>query len=441
MKHILLIVSVVLMFADCFAQNSRKDKTVADLQPQQQTQSWQQIFPDPLLQNYIAEALDSNSDLRIAQLALEQSEAMLKSAKLSYLPSFSFAPSASVSKAQSTPSAFTYELPVTMNWELNFGGKQHYQKEMAKLQLQKDTAQLKYARIQIVAELANAYYTLIMLDKQYAITHEAINIQQENLRALRAFQEVGQQSEAAVNQAEASYQGVVASLAMLEAQILKTETAICLMLNRHPEHIRRTSYEEAKGVVMNVDRPIPLETLSSRPDVLAAEYELRSMFCNVKVARLEFYPTFSISGSAGWTNNIGEIVNPAQLLLNAIGTLVQPLFAMGRLKANLKVAKLQREQAQIAFEKALLAAGGEVRNALADCLACRAREEARTLQVEAAQKAYENSIEHNRYANTTYLEVLVAQSAWLDAQLQQTADWLEMQQSFINLYKAVCPEQ
>ena len=70
-------------------------------------QSWQQIFPDPLLQNYIAEALDSNSDLRIAQLALEQSEAMLKSAKLSYLPSFSFAPSASVSKAQSTPSAFT----------------------------------------------------------------------------------------------------------------------------------------------------------------------------------------------------------------------------------------------------------------------------------------------------------------------------------------------
>ncbi|MBQ2352657.1 MAG: TolC family protein, partial [Bacteroidales bacterium] len=155
MKHILLIVSVVLMFADCFAQNSRKDKTVADLQPQQQTQSWQQIFPDPLLQNYIAEALDSNSDLRIAQLALEQSEAMLKSAKLSYLPSFSFAPSAAVSKAQGSSSALTYELPVTMNWELNFGGKQHYQKEMAKLQLQKDTAQLKYARIQIIAEMAN----------------------------------------------------------------------------------------------------------------------------------------------------------------------------------------------------------------------------------------------------------------------------------------------
>lgn len=403
-------------------------------------QTWQQIFPDPLLQEYITEALDSNSDLRIAQLALEQSEAMMKSAKLTYLPNFSFAPSASVSKAQSTPSSFTYELPITMNWELNFGGKQHHQKEMAKLQLQKDAEQLKYAQIQIIAELANAYYTLIMLDKQYAVTLEGIEIQKENLRVLRALQEVGQQSEAAVNQAEASYQGVVASLAMLESQILKAETAICLIINRHPEHISRTSFEEAKGIIMNVERPIPLETLSSRPDVLAAEYELRSSFSNVKVARSEFYPTFTISGSAGWTNNIGEIINPAQLLLNAIGTLVQPLFAMGRLKANLKVAKLQREQAQIAFEKALLTAGCEVRNALADCQACRTREEARTLQVEAAQKAYENSIEHNRYANTTYLEVLIAQSAWLDAQLQQTADWLETQQSFINLYKAICPE-
>ena len=291
-------------------------------------QTWQQIFPDPLLQEYITEALDSNSDLRIAQLALEQSEAMMKSAKLTYLPNFSFAPSAYVSKAQSAPSAFTYELPITMNWELNFGGKQHHQKEMAKLQLQKDAEQLKYAQIQIIAELANAYYTLIMLDKQYAVTLEGIEIQKENLRVLRALQEVGQQSEAAVNQAEASYQGVVASLAILEAQILKAETAICLILNRTPEHIRRTSFEEAKGIIMNVERPIPLETLASRPDVLAAEYELRSSFSNVKVARSEFYPTFTISGSAGWTNNIGEIINPAQLLLNAIGTLVQPLFAM-----------------------------------------------------------------------------------------------------------------
>lgn len=403
-------------------------------------QSWQQIFPDPLLQTYINEALENNSDLRTAQLSLEQSEAMLKQARLSYLPSVALSPSGTVTKAQNTSATYTYELPLTMNWELSFGGKRHHQKAMAAAELQKDSAQVRYAQIQLVAEVANAYYTLVMLDQQYAVTQEGILVQEENLRVLRALKEVGQQSAAAVNQAEANYQSVVASLPMLEAQIRKAESALCLLLNRQPEQIARTSWTAVRGAVMDTERAIPLEALSARPDVLAAEYQLRASFSNVKVARSEFYPTLSISGSVGWTNNSGVTINPAQILLNAIASLTQPLFAQGRLKANLKVAQAQQEQAQIAFEKALLVAGGEVRDALADCHACSTREEARTLQVEASRRAYENSRIQMRYAGATYLEVLIAQSTWLDAQLQQTTDWLEKQQSFINLYKATCPE-
>ena len=400
-------------------------------------QTWQQAFTDPQLQSYISEALENNADLRTAQLSLEQSETMLKQARLSYLPAFSLAPSGTVSKAQNEAATYTYELPLTMSWELSFGGKRHHQKEMALAELEKDSAQLKYAQIQLIAEVANAYYTLVMLDKQYAITQEGIRIQAENLRVLRAMKEVGQQNETAVSQAEASYQGVQATLPMLEAQIRKAESALCLLLNRQPDVIARASWEEVKGIVMDTDRTFPLEALASRPDVLAAECLLRASFSNVKVARAEFYPTLSISGNAGWTNN-GVTINPYQILLNAISSLTQPLFAQGRLKANLKVAQSQQEQAQIAFEKALLVAGGEVRDALADCQACCTREEARTKQVEAAQQAYKNSRLTMQYANTSYLEVLIAQSAWLDAQLQQTADWLELQQGKINLYKALC---
>ncbi len=400
-------------------------------------QSWQQIYPDPLLQSYISEALENNADLRTAHLSLEQSAAMLKQARLSYLPAFSLAPSGTVSKAQNEAATYTYELPLTMSWELSFGGKRHHQKEMALAELEKDSAQLKYAQIQLIAEVANAYYTLAMLDRLYAITQEGIRVQEENLRVLRALKEVGQQNETAVSQAEASYQGVLTTLPMLEAQIRKAETALCLLLNRQPDAIARASWEEVKGIVMDSDRAIPLEALASRPDVLAAECLLRASFSNVKVSRAEFYPTLSISGSAGWTNN-GVTINPYQILLNAISSLTQPLFAQGRLKANLKMAQPQQEQAQIAFEKALLVAGGEVRDALADCRACSTREEARTKQVEAAQRAYENSRLTMQYANTSYLEVLIAQSAWLNAQLQQTADWLELQQGKINLYKALC---
>ena len=400
-------------------------------------QSWQQIYPDPLLQSYISEALENNSDLRTAQLSLEQSGAMLKQARLSYLPAFSLAPSGTVSKAQNEAVTYSYELPLTMSWELSFGGKRHHQKAMALAELEKDSAQLKYAQIQLIAEVANAYYTLVMLDRQYAITQEGIRVQEENLRVLRAMKEVGQQNETAVSQAEASYQGVMTTSPMLEAQIRKAESALCLLLNRQPDAIARASWEKVKGIVMDTERAIPLEALASRPDVLAAECLLRASFSNVKVARAEFYPTLSISGSAGWTNN-GVTINPYQILLNAISSLTQPLFAQGRLKANLKVAQSQQEQAQIAFEKALLVAGGEVRDALADCRACSTREEARTKQVEAAQRAYENSRLTMQYANTSYLEVLIAQSAWLDAQLHQTVDWLELQQGKINLYKALC---
>ena len=195
-------------------------------------QTWQQNFTDPLLQSYINEALENNSDLRTAQLSLEQSEAMLKQARLSSLPAFSLAPSGTVSKAQNASATYTYELPLTMNWELNFGGKRHHQKAMAIAELEKDSAQLEYAQIQLVAEVANAYYTLVMLDRQYAITQEGIRVQEENLRVFRTLKEVGQQNEAAVSQAEASYQGVLATLPMLKAQILKAETALCLLLNR-----------------------------------------------------------------------------------------------------------------------------------------------------------------------------------------------------------------
>ncbi len=253
-------------------------------------QSWQQIFPDPLLQTYINEALENNSDLRTAQLSLEQSEAMLRQARLSYLPSVALSPSGTVTKAQNTSATYTYELPLTMNWELDFGGKRHHQKAMATAEPQKDSAQLRYAQIQLVAEVANAYFTLAMLDQQYAVTQEGISVQEENLRVLRAMKEVGQQTAAAVNQAEANYQSLMATLPMLEAQIRKAESALCLLLNRRPDTIARSSWKDVKSVVMDTEQAIPLEALSARPDVLAAEYQLRVSFSNVKVARRTVAP-------------------------------------------------------------------------------------------------------------------------------------------------------
>ena len=163
---------------------------------------------------------------------------------------------------------------------------------------------------------------------------------------------------------------------------------------------------------------------------MSAEYALRAALGNVKIARSDFYPTLSISASAGLTD----------LALNALGSLIQPLFQQGKLKANRKSAQLQYQQAEITFKKTLLVASAEVSDALADCQAFSARNNARILQVSAAQKAFENSRETMRYAQMSYLEVLTAQNSYLEAQLQESADFLELQQCLINLYKAVCYE-
>ena len=397
-------------------------------------QTWEDVFTDSALRSLIDEALQNNSDVRTARLAVEQSEAMLRSARLSYLPYFAFSPSVSATKQQHQTGTWNYELPLKMEWELSLGGRQHHQKQAARAQVLQSEAQLRYARVSLIAQLSNAYYTLVMLDRQLSISRQSYRNQQENVALLRALKDVGQQNETAVSQAEAACLGVAASLPMLEAQISQTETAICLLLGREPSAVSRTAWQDVAGVALDSLTDIPMERLAMRPDVQAAEQLLRMSFSNVKAARSAFYPTLTINGSAGWT----DAVNPASMLLNAVGSLVQPLMSRGALKAQLKVAKSQGEQAQIAFAQALLTASGEVRDALASRDACRRREELRASQVASCQRAYDSSVAFMNNAGHSYLEVLTAQSALLDAQLQQAAEWLEKQQSMINLYKATC---
>ena len=389
--------------------------------------SWQEIFVDEPLQALILEALTNNADVRTMQLNVEQAAIQMRVAKLSYLPSFALSPSGIVAKANGSPVSASYELPLTMSWELNLGGQVEAQKAATKYQWMNTQEQLNYTRLQLIASVANTYYTLIMLDEQLRLSEQSVRLQRETLETITAMKEVGKMNEFAVNQAETELQATIASVSDLRLQREKTERALNLLLGRTPQSVQHSS------------SPVSLEALAMRPDVRSAEYQLRASFSNTKVARSQFYPSLKLTASGSWTNNIGEIVNPAKLLLNLIGGLTQPLFQMGQIKANFEIAKSQQEQAQIAFEQALLQAGNEVANALSECHTVQQKLQVREAQVESSRKAVENSRELMQYSSSvTYLEVLTAQSSWLNAQLQQTADWLELQQGKINLYKALC---
>lgn len=399
---------------------------------------WQEVFVDEPLRALIAEALDSNADVRTMRLNVEQAAQLMRVAKLSYLPTFALSPSATATRAQST-ATYSYELPLTMSWELNLGGGLEAQKEATLYQWMNTQEQLGYTRLQLIASVANAYYTLVMLDEQLRISEQSVQLQRETLEAIRTMKDVGMMNELAVNQAETELQATVGSVSDLRLQRDKTQRALNLMLGRTPRAIQRSAYANAKDIEIDATTPVSLEALASRPDVRSAEYQLRASFSNTKVARSQFYPSLKLTANGSWTNNIGEIVNPAQLLLNLIGDLTQPLFLNGQIKAGFEVAKAQQEQAQIAFHQSLLQAGSEVADAMAECRTAQQKLQVREAQVEASRKATENSRELMQYSSSvTYLEVLTAQSSWLTAQLQQTADWLELQQGKINLYKALC---
>ena len=178
--------------------------------------------------------------------------------------------------------------------------------------------------------------------------------------------------------------------------------------------------------------------LSNRPDVRSAERSLEQAFYVTNQARSAFYPSITLSGSAGWTNNAGSmIVNPGKFLASAVGSLTQPLFNKGQIMAQYRIAKAQQEEASLAFQQALLNAGSEVNDALVACQSSKAKTALFEKQILSLQKALESTSLLMEYGTTTYLEVLTARQSLLSAQLSQTANRFTEIQSVINLYRAL----
>ena len=178
--------------------------------------------------------------------------------------------------------------------------------------------------------------------------------------------------------------------------------------------------------------------LANRPDVRMAERTLEAAFYGTNQARSAFYPSITLSGSAGWTNNTGSmIVNPGKFLASAVGSLTQPLFARGEIIAQHRIAKAQQEEAALSFQQSLLNAGSEVNDALTACQTSKEKSlllEKQIASLEVALKSTSLLMEHS---NTTYLEVLTARQSLLSAQLTHTANRFTEIQSIINLYRAL----
>lgn len=311
--------------------------------------SWRELFTDPLLVKWIEAGLEKNSDLQIARLRTEEAQASLRASRLSFLPSVSLTPQGSLSSFGGAKPSKTYSLGGTAEWEIDAFGSLRNAKKGSHAAWEASRAYEQAVQTQLVATIAETYYSLLALDRKLAITRETARQWGENVRVMKALKRAGEKNDAAVAQAEASRLDAESAVLSLENQIHELQNSFSTLIGIIPTAIERgnlleLSFKEELSV------GVPVQLLGRRPDVRQAEWQLAQAFYATNEARSAFYPKITLSGSAGWTNNSGaDIANPGDWLLSAVGSLVQPLFNKGRNIANLKIAKAQQQQAQITF--------------------------------------------------------------------------------------------
>lgn len=398
---------------------------------------WKEVFRDAKLQALIEQGLANNVDMQSAILRVEESKVMLTSAKLSYLPSLNFAPQGTITTMDHSRNEKAYQIPLAASWELDLFGKVLNAKRGAKASLLQSEAYTQAVRSQLVAGIANTYYSLLMLDKQVFITEETAKIWKENVRVIEAMKIAGMANEAAVAQYKANSHQVEASLADLRRQVRETENALSVLLAQAPHTIDRGTLEEQE-MPSELAAGVSVQLLANRPDVKAAEMTLASAYYTTNQARSAFYPSLTIGGTAGWTNGSGvSVANPGVLLLQALGSLTQPIFNHGKLIANLKVSKAEEKIAQMNYQQAILNAGQEVSNALFLYETASKKITEHGAQVEALNKAVEYTQALFQSGESTYLEILTAQQSLLSAQLNEVSDTFQRMQAVINLYEAL----
>ena len=399
--------------------------------------NWRELFTDPQLQALIEQGLQNNTDLRSAQLQIEEAEAALMSAKLAFLPSFALSPQGTISSFDGGKATKTYTLPVTASWELDIFGRLRNAKQQAKALYAQSKDYQQAVRTQLIAGIANVYYTLLMLDEQLAISQQTEEAWKETVASTRALMDAGLANEAATSQMEAAYYSVQTSILDLKEQINQVENSLALLLAETPRRYERGKLADQR-LPEDVAVGVPMQMLSNRPDVRAAERSLEQAFYATNQARAAFYPSIVLSGSAGWTNSAGSmIVNPGKFLASAVGSLTQPLFNKGQIMAQYRIAKAQQEEASLSFQQALLNAGSEVNDALVACQTSKAKTLLFEKQIQSLEKALESPSLLMEHGTTTYLEVLTARQSLLSAQLSQTANRFTEIQSVINLYQAL----
>lgn len=396
---------------------------------------WKDFFNDGFLQSLIDTALVRNTDYKVAQLRTDQTLASLGAARLAYFPTLGLGADGGVSRYDGLSSK-TYNIGLNASWEIDIFGRLTAAKRGAAAAAVSAAEQAQAIKTQLIATIAASYYSLVMLDRQIEIAKSTLDNWTETIRVMELLKTAGMANEAGILQTKANRVGLQSDIIAMENSRREIENSLCSLLAQPPHYVVRGKISDIT-FSENLSVGLPVQLLANRPDVRAAEMELARTHYAVGEARTSFYPSLTLGGTIGFTNNGGVIVNPGQWLLNAVGQLVQPIFNRGQLQANYKIAEAEREIAKLQFNQVLLDAGKEVNNSLADISSARERLKFAREQITLLEDAVKKTELLMRHSPVNYLEVLTAQQSLFNAQQAEVQCRYDEIAGIISLYHAL----
>ena len=403
---------------------------------------WREMFTDPLLVPLIEEGLAHNSDLSIAKLHVDAAKAALRNAKGELFPSLELGAEGETarfknSKMDEAETENKFSFGAEVSWEIDIFGKLQNAKKAAAASVEEKQAYVQAVQVELISTIVTSYYQLEMYDAQIADTRSIMESWDESIRAQKALMAVGETTSDEVAQAEAEKLKAEATLEELKMQMLQAENALCTLLGRSSGHIDRGDFATSCQLFKPM-HSVNIKALATRPDIRQAEAELKRAFYATNEARAALYPSLNLSGIVGWTNDAEEVVSPAGLLTRALASLTQPVFANGKLRAAVKQAKAEEEEAKISFRQAILEAGQEVNDILASQQYAQRAILLYTQQVEKLTEVLATTELRMRHdSEVNYLQVLLARQSLLEARLELLNNQYTLAESQILLYKAL----
>ncbi len=412
---------------------------------------WSAFFKDSLLQKLIGQAVDSNQDLQLAMRRLDIARKEAAQARLLQLPEVQLQVNGQLNRPSDnslnglSTNAFlgksyieNYQAALTVSWEADIWGKLRSRREAVLSEYLRTTEATKAVQTQIVSDVAEAYYNLLMLDRQLNIARRNLALNDSFVTATRLLKDAGQVTGLALQQAISQQQTTALLIPQLEQEITIQETSINYLLGRLPGRVQRGQLEDGPDKSA-LPAGLPAALVGRRPDVQAAEWSLRAANARVGVAKANMYPALTITAGGGLeTFTASNWFNlPGSLFGLAAGSIAQPIFKRRALRTQYEIAQIEREAAVTTFRQSVLRAVGEVKNRLVQLDKLAVQDSLADAQVSNLRDAVKNAQLLFKSDMAIYLEVLTAQSNALQAELNQARITRSRLSAVTQLYKAL----